>query len=129
MSQPYWPPMSLEKSAPPIDRAFLAEYTGGDPGRELQLLDRFRHALEIDFAHLETALGADDAPEALAILHRMKGAGAAIGAVPFADACVHLEQSGGRDDLGGVLAGLQVLRAEVDRVAAFIAQLRLEREA
>jgi len=104
-----------------IDAAAIAEFAGGDPGLERQLLERFVHYNAEDMAALEHSLAQRDATQAMHASHRMKGAGRTIGAARFAAACERMEHAAKDEDWPAIDAALDPLKTELARLEAHIA--------
>lgn len=99
----------------PIDRAQLAEFTGGDPDIETDILTVFFENAPDYIVALEAAEPGDDWRQKA---HRLKGAARGIGAWPLARAAERAERTE-PDELATRRAGLLALvRAEYDRLEA-----------
>lgn len=94
----------------PIDMAYLARQTLGDPGLEEEVLRLFDDSTRAYFRRLEQSTNVDDL---LRHLHTLKGAAAGVGARAIADlaAAAEAELRGGQpvnperiDDLGIAIA-------------------------
>ena len=109
--------------AAPIDRAELAEISGGDRSFEQQMLAIFRQANDADVAALRQALAKRDVAAVKRCSHRIKGAGRMVGAKALAGICEKIEQAGHAGDWNAVAAQGAALDRELDRVYACLGTL------
>ena len=107
----------------PIDRAELAEISGGDRSIEQQMLAVFRLANDADVAALRQALANRDVATVMRCSHRVKGAGRMVGARALADICEKIERAGHAGDWDAVAAQGVALDRELDRVYACLGTL------
>ncbi|HWA38143.1 MAG TPA: PAS domain S-box protein [Burkholderiales bacterium] len=112
------------KAAPagegPLDRASLAQVTGGDAGMEREILADFRVALEDDVAALRAALDGPDAGAVARAAHRIKGGCRAVGAKDLAEVCARIEDAGRRADLRAAVAERPAFEREAGRLAGWL---------
>jgi signal transduction histidine kinase/HPt (histidine-containing phosphotransfer) domain-containing protein/ActR/RegA family two-component response regulator len=122
------PPVPLRVAATvngslPIDRARLAEMSGGDERMEREILVDFRAAADHDAAALAAAVDKCDRDQITRISHRMKGASRMVGALTLAAICEQMEAAGRADDAATIAAQAGPLRREVERLREFLDQL------
>jgi len=113
------PAMAREGGAP-IERAVLAEISGGDAALEQQIFVQFARNQAEDLAALEAAHGARDLPGVVRGAHRVKGASASIGARALAQAAGRIEASARANDWPGIDAGWNDFRGEAARLSAYL---------
>jgi len=106
----------------PIDRAKLAELSGGDEQIEREILVDFRTAAGDDAAALAVALDSADRDQITRISHRMKGASRMVGALPLAGICEQIEAASRADDNAAIAVQTGPLRREVERLREFLDQ-------
>ncbi len=100
----------------PLDRAVLAEISGGDTVVEHSILCAFRDANDADVATLERAVVDRDSIGVARTAHRMSGASTMIGALGLAGVCTRIEQAGRAGDWTAIAADLDPLRREWQRL-------------
>jgi two-component system, NarL family, sensor histidine kinase EvgS len=122
-----WLPLSEDGDAPredvPIDRAALAEISGGAAAMERDILIDFREANDGDAAMLKEALARRDLAQATRASHRMKGASRAIGATMLADVCERIERAGRANDWAAVAENRESFERELERLSAWLRRL------
>jgi HPt (histidine-containing phosphotransfer) domain-containing protein len=107
----------------PIDRAKLAELSGGNERIERDVLIDFRATADSDAAELEAAVDSADRDQITRISHRMKGASRMVGALTLASICERIEAASRVDDAVAIAAQSEPLRREVERLKEFLSQL------
>src|SRR5579885_583985 len=75
----------------PVDRASLAQVSGGDAVMEREILADFRSANDADLEALRAALGRRDLAQVVKAAHRAKGACRTVGAAALAEVCERIE--------------------------------------
>jgi signal transduction histidine kinase/DNA-binding NarL/FixJ family response regulator/HPt (histidine-containing phosphotransfer) domain-containing protein len=108
---------------PPLDRATLAELSGGDEQLEREILTDFRKASDTDATELAAALAGANQEQITRVAHRMKGASGMVGALPLAAICHRIEVASRAGDAAAVAAETAPLQREIERLAAFLDQL------
>ncbi len=107
---------------PPLDRAKLAELSGGDERLEREILADFRRASDADAIELAAAINSANREQVTRVAHRMKGASGMIGALPLAAICRRIEAASSIGDAAAVAAETTPFQREVERLAAFLDQ-------
>ena len=111
-----WLPLPAMAAPAPIDRSVLAEVSDGDVTLERQVLAAFLKVNVEDVANLEHALEERDATRVTREAHRVKGAAAAIGAIPLAQVCARLESAARAGDWASIAAQRDDFRHEAARL-------------
>jgi two-component system, NarL family, sensor histidine kinase EvgS len=107
-------------SEPPLDRAVLAEISGGNEDLERQMLAEFKRFNAADVSHLFDALQKRHAKETINAAHRMKGASRTLGAVSLASLCEQIEAAARLGDWDAIAACRERLGAELERLDRYI---------
>jgi signal transduction histidine kinase/DNA-binding response OmpR family regulator len=115
-----WLPLPRTDAAdlPLVDAQVVRSVCQGDPAQEASLLSDYRRAHEDDAQALREALRTHDDATALLLLHRIRGAAAAMGSTAFAEACSCLEEALREGPPELVAAGLDAYEAELERLVA-----------
>lgn len=106
-------------AAAPIDRASLAEITGGDAAAERDILIDFRRVNDEDAAMLKRAVAESDMPQITRAAHRIKGASRMVGALRLADVCERLEAASRASDWDTIRAGMGTFQQEWARLNVY----------
>jgi two-component system, NarL family, sensor histidine kinase EvgS len=106
-----------------VDPAALAEFSGGDPAIERDILTRFRNYNSEDGHLLMNAVVKRDIGEVAHASHRIKGASNTIGAMALAAVSERLERASGANDWPGVDSNMEAFRREFARLDAHIAAI------
>lgn len=107
----------------PIDRAELAEISGGDRSIEQQMLVVFSRTNDADVAAFRQALANRDVAAVMRCTHRVKGAGRMVGAKALAGICEKIEQTGRAGDWEAVAAQGEALDRELARIYSYLGTL------
>jgi signal transduction histidine kinase/FixJ family two-component response regulator len=107
----------------PIDRAALAEISGGDAAMEHDILLDFRGANEGDGAALKEALDRRDFALTTRASHRIKGASRTIGAISLAEVCERIEHAARASDWATIAANREAFEREFERLSAWLGRL------
>ncbi|MFI4986715.1 MAG: ATP-binding protein [Alphaproteobacteria bacterium] len=116
-------PLAAAAAALPIDRALLAELSGGDAAVERDILSDFRGANVADAAMLKAAIDSRDAAQLTRACHRVKGASRMVGALSLAEVCDKLERAGHANDWDAVAAQRAALLHELERLNDYLERL------
>ena len=108
-----------EATAAPIDRAVLAEISGGDAAAERDILLDFRRVNDEDAAMLKQAVDKSDLPQVTRASHRIKGASKMIGAMPLASVCEHIEHASRANDWNTIKVYMETFHQEYLRLDAY----------
>ena len=84
--------MSSATEVQPIDLAHLAQYTGGDPRLDAELLQMFAQQCTQTLRRFEALLAAPDARAWRETAHSLRGAAAGVGARDIADLAGCIEE-------------------------------------
>jgi PAS domain S-box-containing protein len=117
------PAAPVESAAPPVDRAIIAEVSGGDAALERDVFMQFLRANQHDAAVLTRALKARDFAAITQAAHRIKGASRTVGAMQLGEACARLEAAARASDWHAVNASLEAFRREMTRLDAYLEAL------
>lgn len=77
--------------APPLERSFLNDVSGGDPEFESELMRAFLRSTRLLLSDLSAAIRDGDAGSTGTCAHTLKGNCGALGAIPMAESCEALE--------------------------------------
>lgn len=113
--------MSSAGSPKPIDLLQLAQYTGGDPDLDAEVLAMFARQTELAVRGLETLLGTTDSKAWQEIAHSLKGSALYVGAVRLAEIATRAEGIDPAAAPAEAARQLKALQGEVGTVGAFIA--------
>jgi two-component system, NarL family, sensor histidine kinase EvgS len=113
----HWLPIA--RPAAPLDRAALANLTGGDIAVEREILMDFRRANEDDAAMLKRAVDQSNSLEVTTASHRIKGASKMIGAMGLAAVCERLERASRSNDWPAIRANMGAFEHELQRLNHF----------
>jgi HPt (histidine-containing phosphotransfer) domain-containing protein len=105
--------------AAPVDRAVLAEISGGDTAAERDILLDFRRVNNEDVAMLKQAVDKNDLPQVTRASHRIKGASKMIGAMPLAIVCEHIEHASRANDWNTIKVYMEAFHQEYLRLDAY----------
>ncbi|HZZ91193.1 MAG TPA: ATP-binding protein [Usitatibacter sp.] len=115
---------TLERGTPlgdsPLDRAVLAEASGGDARLEHEILAQFRRFNTGDLLRLSTAQDSRRLEDVIQAAHRIKGASRALGAARLASICARIEAAARQGHWEAIVACRQALDAEVLRIERYI---------
>ncbi len=100
----------------PLDRASLAQISGGDGAAEREILAEFRAANDADMVALRAALIARDIEQVTKASHRVKGACKMVGALALALVCERMEKAGRQKVWGDIAAEQAALEREFERL-------------
>jgi signal transduction histidine kinase/ActR/RegA family two-component response regulator/HPt (histidine-containing phosphotransfer) domain-containing protein len=103
-----------------VDPAALAEFSGGDPAIERDILARFRLGNSEDGSLLMNAVEIRDIGKVVHASHRIKGASKTVGAMRLAAVSERLEQASRADDWPGVDSNMEDFRREFELLDARI---------
>ncbi len=117
------PAAAHAETAAPIDRAALAELSGGDAAIERDILSDFRGANDADAAVLREALDTRNIAELTRASHRVKGASRMVGATPLAEVCERIERAGHANDWAAIAADRGALLRELERLNDYLERL------
>ena len=106
-----------------IDRAVLAELSGGDATSERRILEEFRRANERDVETLWRAVAEHDTKQVTRIAHRMLGASRMVGAKRIALVCERIESAARANDWEAVSAGAETYQCEWLQLNAYFDSL------
>jgi len=116
----------LQKSTPGaaalLDDDTLNQFTGGDAGLRLEILQQFLESTKADIADLEKALAGTDLDLIRRVAHRAKGASRMVGAQAFAAALESIEHAANTGDRAATDRAIPVMRAECTRLENFLEQ-------
>jgi PAS domain S-box-containing protein len=84
---------STSRSGSRIDRAYLAEISGGDAEFETELLEVYLSSAPLVLEDLRTAVAQQDMSSIYSCAHTLKGSSRSIGANQFAQLCERLEMA------------------------------------
>ncbi|HEX3062544.1 MAG TPA: ATP-binding protein, partial [Usitatibacter sp.] len=101
-----------------VDLSLLREVVGDDPAMQRAVLAEFMRSSRDDAAQLHAALASRDVERATHIAHRLKGAGASVGAHGLRRACEEIEAAGRAGDLAAAARPLPAVDAELLRIGA-----------
>jgi HPt (histidine-containing phosphotransfer) domain-containing protein len=125
MNEQHTPPESPEGGErPAISPAWLADMRARKPDFLRRLFDVFREDEPKRMAALEAAVGVADLEQTRYLAHSLKGAAATLGMEPLRDACRGLEFAAKDEDTAGLPAALALVRREMERVYAEMAEVR-----
>jgi HPt (histidine-containing phosphotransfer) domain-containing protein len=113
-----------------VDTAVLGELresVGDDPEFLAELVDEFLADAPAQLETLRTAAASGDAGEARRAAHTLKGTGRTFGARQLASLCQEAETEAGSGDLDAVLARVDGIDAEWERVHAELLAYRDDR--
>ncbi|HZQ74123.1 MAG TPA: PAS domain S-box protein [Burkholderiales bacterium] len=100
----------------PLDRASLAQLTGGDAAVEREILVDFRKSNDADMASLRSALAKHDTAELIQASHRLKGACRSVGATALAAVCERIERAGRQSRWNDIASEQNSLEREFERL-------------
>jgi CheY-like chemotaxis protein len=106
--------------APPIDVATLAQISTGDANGDLDVLRRFRQYNDGDAASLRDAIRQRSTAGLLAVCHRIKGAGATVGAAQLTAACEDVERQARAGSWSGIVTAMESFEREIERLDSYI---------
>ena len=106
----------------PLDRAALAQVSGGDTQLEQQIYAQFLEANQDDVALVKKAFEARDAAMLARAAHRIKGSSRTIGANALADVAARLETTAQAQDWPALSASETSLYREVKRLTDYLTQ-------
>jgi len=112
--------LPIPTTAAPLDPSVLAAITGGDPGQDLAVLVQFQQVNNEDAAMLDLARETGDISKVITASHRIKGASRAIGAIPLATVCEHLERASRAGDWNEIDVNMWTFHVELGRLNAYI---------
>jgi HPt (histidine-containing phosphotransfer) domain-containing protein len=113
-----WMRVRPAPGGPAIDRSVLAELTGGNIATEDAVLAEFVRCSRNDAADFARAVATGDIVLVTRIAHRMRGAGAAVGASGLARVCGEIESAGRADDWQGIRLRTGALEVELGRIGS-----------
>ncbi|MFI4988820.1 MAG: Hpt domain-containing protein, partial [Alphaproteobacteria bacterium] len=116
-------PSASADAASPIDRALLAELSGGDAAVERDILSDFRGANDADAAILREALDTRNIAALTRASHRVKGASRMVGATPLAEVCERIERAGHANDWEAIAADRAALLRELERLNDYLERI------
>jgi HPt (histidine-containing phosphotransfer) domain-containing protein len=102
----------------------LRESVGDDPAFVGELIDEFVQAAPGLLETLREAAASGDGTTAQRAAHTLKGNGRTFGAVELAGLCQEAETAAAKGDLDAVLAGVDAIGMEWERVSAELAAYR-----
>jgi HPt (histidine-containing phosphotransfer) domain-containing protein len=109
---------------PAINPVWLADMRARKPDFLRRLFDVFREDEPKRMAALEAAVAVPDLEQTRYLAHSLKGAAATLGMEPLRDACRGLEFAAKDEDTAGLPAALALVRREMERVYAEMAEVR-----
>ncbi len=112
--------LPIPTTAAPLDPSVLAAITGGDPGQDLAVLVQFQQVNNEDAAMLDLARETGDISKVITASHRIKVASRAIGAIPLATVCEHLERASRAGDWNEIDVNMWTFHVELGRLNAYI---------
>lgn len=117
---------STQQTTPPeaalLDDDTLNQFTGGDQGLRLEILQQFLDSTKADVADLEKALSGTDLDAIRRVAHRAKGASRMVGAQAFAAALESIEHAANSGDRAATDRAIPEMRAECARLESFLEQ-------
>lgn len=103
-----------------LDAETLNQFTGGDAGLRLEILQQFLDSTKEDVAALEQALSGTDLDHIRRVAHRAKGASRMVGARAFAAALEAIEHAANAGDRANVEQCTPAMRAECLRLVQYL---------
>ena len=112
-------PGAAPAAAFPVERAVLAEISGGDAAVERDILLDFRRVNDEDTSMLRQAVANNDIPQVTRAAHRIKGACKMVGAMALASVCEHIEYASRANDWNTIKAYMGAFHQEWMRLNAY----------
>lgn len=112
--------MSVTAPVRPIDLAHLAQYTGGDPALNGEVLTLFASQAEQNVARLRILLDKADTKAWRELIHTLKGAARGVGAFALADAAAAAESLDLAVQTAEAARAVEALRAHAHGTKLFI---------
>ena len=103
-----------------LDAETLNQFTGGDDGLRLEILQQFLDSTREDVAALEQALSGTDLDLIRRVAHRAKGASRMVGARAFAGSLEAIEHAAGASDRADIDLLTPAMRAECLRLVQYL---------
>ena len=111
----------MQGNGAPLDRASLAQISGGDAAMEREILADFKSANDTDMQELRQALAQRDLKQITHASHRVKGACRMVGATALASVCERMEKAGRQNNWNDVAQEQGALEREFERLNAWLA--------
>jgi CheY-like chemotaxis protein/HPt (histidine-containing phosphotransfer) domain-containing protein len=118
--RPPAPPPAPSAAEAPADARVLADLVGDDPAVLREFYVAFASSAAEAAILLARAVADGQLADAGAVAHRLKGSARSVGAAVLGEICAALEQAGIDADRRATEAALPLLRAEVDRLCAWV---------